>query len=555
MRLRRSLAAALRSGCLILLSAAGSRGQAVDTRPAIEIGPYHVSHYIVGKYYGRYAAGLSQSRHRAVTPAEAQAWLDQYIAKQEIIADLLARGLFDHPAVRHAVDLMEQHMLTQTEGPLYAQLLADHPAPSEAVLRRRYIDGSRPTDCLVVAFADQGTRDQLIGADFLPASRTEQLRRLHAAETRPGVRYFEGTVRWPFDPFPEIGDTLLAAEENVWTPFNDPDFGAYLILKRHVGPPGRENFERDRAAFARHVAYVDKQIFVHRRHAALLRAAKFQLDETTVGKLAAVLARLDPANELIPPAAVPAGTLYHFEPAGRPVDVTTLNWVTRWNGQFIRHVPRSVAEVQTAAEDDAAWHLDLRAARALGIDRTPQFVEDRKGYAALQALDYYEQHELAPAIAIPDAELHAYYDAHRDTFAQTLRVSGRLIAFPDEEKALAWLRARGPSGPEGAENIALARPQVPPGFEAFEGAIFEAPPGFPVGPVSRDGRFYCFQKSADLERGTAPFEQVRETVRRALLRGALDQREQQLAAQLALAHPAKINVTAAELAGDGIRTP
>ncbi len=536
---------------LALFAATFARAQApVDVRPAIEIGSYRVSHYLVVKYYGRYANGVMQREHRTPTPAETQAWLDHYVAQQAIVANQQTQGAFTDPEVRRAVTTMEEHMLTQSEGPFYAQLLAHTPPPSDAALRSRYTAGSRPTDCIVVAFPDAAARERFLGTDFAQAERAEQLRRVRAMQAQPEVHFFEGSVMWPFEPFPEIGDRLIAARLNEWEQIDDPEFGAYLILKSQAGAPVRSNYERDQAAFARHAMLVDRLTFVRRRHAALLRSAHFHLDNGAAARLATVLAAAGIRNELAPTTTLSDEPLYRFEIDGVQIAVTSRALGEHLNGEFMRHLPRSAAEVRSAAEDDAVHQLDLRAARALGIDRAPQFVEDREGYTDLQVLNAYELHQLAPAIAIAPADLQAYYDAHKADYVQTLRIRGRLVSFPDQPAAIAWMQSS-PSpnapAPDGTTTLIVERGHIPPGFEPFEQPMFEAPPGFVAGPVERDGQTYCFQKMETLDRGVAPLDLVRETVRNAVLRAALDRRETELGAELLRAHPAKVTIDPSEL--------
>jgi hypothetical protein len=78
----------------------------------------------------------------------------------------------------------------------------------------------------------------------------------------------------------------------------------------------------------------------------------------------------------------------------------------------------AISDLRRQCEDMAQEELDYRAAKELGIDRTAQFTEDRKGFTGLQVLDLYEREALAPHIAIPSRQVELYFDEHRSDFRE-----------------------------------------------------------------------------------------------------------------------------------------
>jgi hypothetical protein len=277
------------------------------------------------------------------------------------------------------------------------------------------------------------------------------------------------------------------------------------------------------------------------------------LNDEAINRLAANLVKMEVSAERLSQeqlTKVIAEELYIFDLDKQRVAVSAKTFCTELNQRFVRRLPRSPADVRRAVEDQVVEQLDLGEARTLKIDQNWQFVEDRKGYTALTALDLFERQEIQPFISIELSELEKYYASHSADFIQTVQVKGRLIEFPDQEEAVRWMQTLpGAAEPSlaGVGEVALTRGQPPLGFEKFEQTLFDSPPGYTVGPVERHGKFCCLQKISDLERGPLSFEAAKPAIRSIYVRIAVERQEQQLARALMTKQQPRVYVEACDL--------
>jgi hypothetical protein len=182
--------------------------------------------------------------------------------------------------------------------------------------------------------------------------------------------------------------------------------------------------------------------------------------------------------------------------------------------------------------------LDYRAATSQGIERTPQFTEDRFGFTGYQILDLYEKEQLAPKIPIGASVIANYYDAHAQDYCQALRIRGRFLEFKTADDALNWKAAM--SSKEGSNSVGRAVPagdQVVEvgladpvrGFGLLHDLLFTCPEGTTIGPIQRGASFFCFLKEQNLLVGPKPLNMMAGKIREIMLRQALDSRELKVA--------------------------
>ena len=192
----------------------------------------------------------------------------------------------------------------------------------------------------------------------------------------------------------------------------------------------------------------------------------------------------------------------------------------------LRRLLRNMRFVEEGEGRDAG--ALYRGSLALGMDRSDVVVRRRLAQR-MRLLIEARAREAKPA----EAELRAFFEQHRDAFAEPARVRLTQVFVARDrvgaaERLLAQLEARG-TAPDAAARLAdpfLHPVQLPPSSErelatrfgpGFAQAAFEAAPGVWSGPVeSAYGDHLIFVRERRRPR-LPPFGEVRGEVRRALL--------------------------------------
>lgn len=266
------------------------------------------------------------------------------------------------------------------------------------------------------------------------------------------------------------------------------------------------------------------------RRARQLAAAQLALAEPAAERLAARLAALPAGTTQIPAEAADRAALFAYDLGAGRVEVSGERFATYFNGLFIRRLPRNAADLRRAVEDSVIEECNLREARERGLDRTPQFIEDKRGFAGLQALELFEREQLLPAAKIGAEELERYHRENAAEFMRPVRGAGQLAVFADAAPAARW-------STEGADPAKLAtlarsttrcevsRTLAVPGLESFTEVLLTLPDGKSFGPMARGEEFLVFAKERTLERAVVPLAELAPEIRRRLEREFLDETE------------------------------
>jgi len=146
-----------------LTSSSPAIDRAVDTRVALKIGNYGVSHYLVQKFYQRFHDDVFRRTGRPPSLVDSQKWLDRFVDQHSVIALAEREGFGSRESVAENVARMEHHMLTQQSGPFYDHIVGTG-APSDAELERRYQDSMRRRDVVVAKFESIERMHAVLGA-------------------------------------------------------------------------------------------------------------------------------------------------------------------------------------------------------------------------------------------------------------------------------------------------------------------------------------------------------------------------------------------------------
>ena len=511
----------------------------IDDSPAVVIGGHAVSNYVLSKYHQRFINSIQQNEHREIAAEENAGWMKQFLTQQVIMAHAEALGYTQRPEVVDIVARMERNMLTQPNGPFYQDFLPQLPA-TEQVLREQFARTSRLLDATVVRFPDADAAVKKLGPDFEKAEVSEQNRRVFSSlQPDETAEQINGRCNWPFPPLVEAADPISSAKRGQWVLHRDAALGLYCIFIRseELLPPG--DFEQQKDGFRAFELHTRQEVVQRRHRAELLQAAGFSTEARLVRQLAKNCASMLPGTGEIGPEIVQAFAtqpLCHYRAGAENFVVSVEEFRRHFNRQFVRVPLRSALDLRGKIEDMVIEELDFRAARARGVDRAPQFVQDRLGFAGFQVLDLYEKEVLIPQLGLGASEIEKYYRAHAADFEQTTKFQGRLLRFSSMENAGKWLQqfVRPTSGeaspvPDSDEQLALTSANPLPGLEPFHLNFVQGAAGAKFGPLPDGNGVAIFIRGKTLETATTPLPEVTAQIRQTLTRQGLDQRERELA--------------------------
>ena len=90
-------------------------------RVVLRVGQHSVSAKTVRKYLARHSADTGPGEK---TADSSRSWMEYFLARHVVIADLKAHGYLLRPEVCADVARMERHMLTASYGPFYDRVVA-----------------------------------------------------------------------------------------------------------------------------------------------------------------------------------------------------------------------------------------------------------------------------------------------------------------------------------------------------------------------------------------------------------------------------------------------
>lgn len=282
------------------------------------------------------------------------------------------------------------------------------------------------------------------------------------------------------------------------------------------------------------VKQMREMMFQRRRHCELITSSGFSLNRPAADRFIEFCRGL-PANTGDIP--MPSDKQLASEPllrygTDREAVTMTINAFRRhFNDKYVKEIPRDLSALRLAAEDIAVEEMDLQAAQTLGVDRTPKFTEERKGFEGFQVLDLFEKEVLIPKLGIGPPDIERYYREHISEFRGVTKIRGRLLKFDTVEKAAEW-RQRASVIPTTDEELELRAGETIPGLEHLQPHFMKIPEGSTLGPIKQGQMGIVLIKQKNLEEGAIPLAVVADKIRGTLVRQKLDEKEIQLAAEL-----------------------
>jgi len=512
----------------------------IDTHTVLDIGGTSVSGYLVWKFYNRFAEDIASRLHRDPSQTEKAAWLMQFLSKEVVIAHAKKLGYFDRPEVRELVRRMEVNMLTQAGGPYY-QLLYHRAAPTEIEIKKLYERSFTSVVGEILQYRDPETFSNLLGRDFDDQSPGIQTSRILRSRDSVGVSIQAGSLLWPFDPFSDICESMESVPIGRWTKITQENGYVYLAYVRERQEIPHNDLSLNRRQFDALIKTLREREIILKRRREILLSAGVLVDSNVAVEILRFLESLPHRVLEIPglPADLRVKELFTYRFGLQRKSITVGAYRDYIDDLFVKRIPSNMEELRWDVENLVIRERDLLDARAARVDQSAKFIEDRRGFAAYQALDLFEKEVIAPEIKIDAKAVEDYYLAHNSDYRITNEIAGRLLRFRNASQASAWLRSTNVdcsnklrAAVVSDTMLRLKRDEVMPELESLKSMLLGIPEGGKLGPLMLDrGSYAIFVKVKDLSQAPIPLEIAAKSIREILLRQEIDTKERALAGQ------------------------
>ncbi len=502
-----------------------THAESINTDPVLSIGEFTISSYRVDKNYRRFAQDVNQP----TSAAELSARFSRFLNQQVIIHEALKSGYGDRTEVVEEVQRMERHMLTQFEGPLYAGLYARSKTaePDWNELYRLIQQGYNARVVRLPASAPLAADPSLFAA-----VRDDWSHALPRLRISGQAEVYEGVLAWPFQPFARLGDAIMEAKPGSWQQAREgDDLFFYQVLDLVSNNPPSLDSVRPELVVAWQRA--NKQRIQTERQTTVLHHCQFAFDWTTADRLTMEL-----QMERQSSAELLALPLASYRLQDRPAIVTVQDYLDYEGARYVRsRLPAGPLGIFSETRKLVTAKFDWQEAVDTGVDREPQFTEDRENYRNYLALDLYEKERLRPQLGITVATIERHYREHAENYSRPTRVSGHLLRFAREADARGLIEH--PERPDLATRarsavvLTLSADSAVPGLDFLPALALASVGTKPaVGPFFLDGAYVVWTPEQVLARETPPLEAVMPAIRSQLEQPLLEQREALLAREL-----------------------
>jgi hypothetical protein len=478
------------------------------------------------------------------TPSSDQihVWMQGFVRRQILTAEAINEGYGLRPEVAAELRQMEEHMLTDADGPLYRMLLRESSKPctpdevyakGETTYQMELmgVPKSAPAHAMV---------SQIIGnsASGEVARVVDQLRRSGQVES------LQGPFVWPFEPEEAASDAIFNAPIGRWQSIDDCD-ATVMFRVASKGPTPRPPRARVEEALERMVRHYALRDLRHRRETELLVSRSFDFDwdaaEAIVANVRA--AKPEAASELSSKMlGLPAERTLARVKGANELQVVTVGDLTQcYNSLFFRKIPEREIDIYDFVKDVLMFRCDLKEAHRLGIETRRDFVAQKDNYRKGLILNLYEIERVRPNLGVTNDAAANYYNSHRGDYEKPMCISGRIYFFDELASANEFAKeAKLDSRAKPSRLEILSEPIVTtpetnrPGSGPLVHLIFSPYHPRAVGPLPQEKSWIVWVYECTLQAVQIPFANVENEILLRLQRPLIDPYEEKLAQTLSV---------------------
>jgi hypothetical protein len=482
---------------------------------ALTIGSFKVSEARVDMNFMKFA----EKSRTALSADQIHVWLEGFIQRQILTAEAIDLGYGQRLEVAAKLRQMEEHMLTDSDGPLYGLLLRKSPKPlsSDEVYAREETTYQMEIIEVPKSSPEHASVSKLIG-DSTPGEEARVANWLRQSDQ---VEYRQGSFAWPFEPVEGASEAICNAPVGRWQSVDDCDATVLFRIasKRRMPQPPRQEVQAMLEKMAAHWALEDVR---HNRAMDLMASGSLGFDwdaaESIIVNLKA--ARPEAGSELTSKLLGMSADrlLAQLESQeGRQV-VSVGDFIQYYNSLFVRRLPERPIDVYDLVKNFLLFRRDLRDARKLGLDRAGDFSEHKENYRDALILDLYENERVRPKLHLGRAAADDYYNNHRTEYERPIRIGGRIYTFESASaaaefaKATASLDGKPRIGDLPFESITMSSETTYDGMPPLCKMIFSARKPKLVGPFPMGNLWIVWTYERTLESVQVPFASVEQQI-------------------------------------------
>lgn len=486
-----------------------SPGQSeVDTSIVLRIGEMPVSRYILEKNLDIYNRFIKPHSEHDTQPAEFNAWLESFIAKQTIIAKGRELGIHERQDIQETVLKMEKHMLSSPDGPFYKSLY--NPEISEGQILSETSHSKTAYNISAAHFQNREEAISILGKDFFENTTSSRCKSVSNLTPEEGRLLDRENISWPFEPLRGLFEQICNHDSPSSRLFESESPTGLTLAVVNSTFPADNIPSPDRVA--QYLKWRDTTTFLESRRLKLIKDHSIKVQTEPLSLLYNAIREQPSTDSTIQIKSIEQFShlpLLSFDLDDNTIKITVRSYTASYNNAFERILPNSLEELRTALENFAITEIDYWEAKQSGIDKTNKFTQDKLNFLNAQVLDAYQREYILPTIKVSEAEIEEFYRANIDLYTQTLSTTGTLYLFPKIEDALQFANEQNPNlSQEIASRSSISRENYiinrdPVDFYIDDSAIhaiLNAPPNSRIGPIYSDHQYLVFQKNADLEK-------------------------------------------------------
>jgi peptidyl-prolyl cis-trans isomerase C len=220
--------------------------------------------------------------------------------------------------------------------------------------------------------------------------------------------------------------------------------------------------------------------------------------------------------------------------------------------ESLQQMVRQPGDVPSSEDDDGATAAEAVTPGATAAFRTDDEATARDVERHLR-IERLVATEALAGLVVPDEEIAAYFESHRDDFVRPETVDVSQILVDDEAQAkelrtalvtkkrtfedLAREKSQGPDAANGGHLGTFTRGELPPSFEA---QVFVLKPGALSEVVATDFGYHIFRLNGRTEQQQLGLDDAREAIRVELLRKKGDEAMRSYVSELEKRFPVKV---------------
>ena len=471
----------------------------VDGNIVLTVGQVSITSYELNKNYHIFKQRFSMENHRAPSKAEAETWLNDYIAQTYFLADAAAKGYYQRKDIETIVEGMENFILTEPNGQLEKVLTAGiTPSYVKSEIER----STKQIHLQFIELHDKKTADAVLGQSGYANGQPDWEGAL-ANASKKGALNGQDIYEWPFMSFwkeekslfnLKKGDVRLLSLQSGFYLLYVTDI-TYLPQPPLTAVQMELKLKRDIVK-----GYLEK----------MQQQLRFTVNRDNLLALGIKISSGEPVYRLNKddyPGLLTRELANYNLPGGQLEKITVNELIDYYNQLPLRAYLKNSAGIEEYLYKIASDVPVRKDAEKMGIMNDPKFILDKNNYRNNIVLQKYTEACLADTAGISPREIEQTYITLKAVLKKPAEIVYSLHAFSTEPDALyssAKLRRFNNADSVSLKNVLLSKRHLKFSLnsatmpDTLKKMLFVLKPRQISRPVKVDNKFMFLVKEATL---------------------------------------------------------